>query len=65
LPVERYYKLEEFAELKEYGLSIGFRWVESAPLVRSSYHAATQVETLTHPSFGNSMRQEFSKNDFG
>jgi lipoyl synthase len=46
LPVERYYTLEEFADLKSYGLSIGFRWVESAPLVRSSYHAAAQVQTL-------------------
>jgi lipoic acid synthetase len=31
LPIERYYPLEEFAEIKEYGLSIGFRWVESGP----------------------------------
>ncbi len=46
LPIERYYTLAEFAELKEYGLSIGFRWVESAPLVRSSYHAAEQVRAL-------------------
>ncbi|MBI4853212.1 MAG: lipoyl synthase [Acidobacteria bacterium] len=39
LPVERFYSPEEFAELKEFGLSIGFRYVESGPLVRSSYHA--------------------------
>ena len=39
LPIERYYTPEEFAELKTYGLSIGFKWVESGPLVRSSYHA--------------------------
>jgi len=50
LPIERYYTLAEFAELKEYGLSIGFRWVESAPLVRSSYHAAEQVRAL-NPAF--------------
>ncbi len=50
LPISRYYTLEEFAELKDYGLSIGFRWVESAPLVRSSYHAAEQVRALC-PSF--------------
>ncbi|MFN3742405.1 MAG: lipoyl synthase [Anaerolineales bacterium] len=48
LPIERYYTLEEFAELKQYGLEIGFRWVESAPLVRSSYHAAEQVRALSH-----------------
>jgi lipoic acid synthetase len=46
LPITRYYTPEEFKELKEYGLSIGFRWVESAPLVRSSYHAAEQVRAL-------------------
>lgn len=52
LPIERYYTLEEFAELKEYGLAIGFKWVESAPLVRSSYHAAQQVRAL-RPDFDN------------
>ncbi len=49
MPVARYYTLEEFAELKAYGLSIGLRWVESAPLVRSSYHAAEQVRALVEP----------------
>jgi len=47
LPISRYYTMEEFAELKEYGLSIGFKWVESGPLVRSSYHAAEQVRALS------------------
>jgi lipoic acid synthetase len=47
LPIERYYTLEEFAEIKDYGLSIGFKWVESGPLVRSSYHAAEQVRELS------------------
>jgi lipoic acid synthetase len=47
LPIARYYTLEEFAELKTFGLEIGFRWVESAPLVRSSYHAAEQVQALS------------------
>ena len=47
LPIERYYTLEEFAELKDYGSEIGFRWVESGPLVRSSYHAADQVRALS------------------
>ncbi len=48
LPIERYYTMEEFAEIKEYGLSIGFKWVESGPLVRSSYHAAEQVRALSN-----------------
>jgi lipoic acid synthetase len=47
LPIERYYTLEEFAELKQFGLEIGFKWVESAPLARSSYHAAEQVRVLS------------------
>ena len=47
LSIERYYTLEEFAELKRYGLEIGFRWVESGPLVRSSYHAEQQVRALS------------------
>ncbi len=47
LPIERYYTPDEFAELKEYGHSLGFRWVESGPLVRSSYHAAEQVRALS------------------
>jgi lipoic acid synthetase len=47
LPIARYYALEEFEELREYGRTIGFKWVESAPLVRSSYHAAEQVRALS------------------
>lgn len=47
LPIARYYTMEEFQRLKEYGYSTGFRWVESAPLVRSSYHAAEQVRALS------------------
>ncbi len=47
LPIERYYTLEEFQQLKNFGYAIGFRWVESQPLVRSSYHAAEQVRALS------------------
>jgi lipoic acid synthetase len=48
LPVERFYTLDEFAELRRIGLEeLGFRWVESAPLVRSSYHAEAQVHALS------------------
>ena len=47
LPIERYYTMEEFQELREFGREIGFRWVESGPLVRSSYHAAEQVRALS------------------
>jgi lipoic acid synthetase len=47
LPIARYYTPEEFSDLKDFGLSIGFQWVESGPLVRSSYHAAEQVRSLS------------------
>jgi len=47
LPIDRYYTPEEFAALKTYGLDLGFRWVESGPLVRSSYHAEQQVRALS------------------
>lgn len=47
LPIERYYTPQEFDELKRYGLEIGFRWVESGPLVRSSYRAEQQVRALS------------------
>ncbi len=44
LPIERYYTPEEFADLEADGLRMGFRHVESGPLVRSSYHADSQAE---------------------
>jgi lipoic acid synthetase len=43
LPILRYVSMEEFAELKRRGYEMGFRHVESGPLVRSSYHAADAV----------------------
>ncbi len=39
LPVDRYVTLEEFRMYKDEGMKLGFKAVESAPLVRSSYHA--------------------------
>ncbi|MEN4041691.1 MAG: lipoyl synthase [Anaerolineaceae bacterium] len=47
LPIARFYTLDEFEDFKRYGLEIGFKWVESAPLVRSSYRAAEQVRALS------------------
>jgi lipoyl synthase len=40
----RYYHPDEFDALKEEAVGLGFRWVESGPLVRSSYHAERQVD---------------------
>ena len=47
LPIERYYTPAEFRRLRETGIEMGFKWVESGPLVRSSYHAAEQVRELS------------------
>ena len=43
LPIDRYYHPDEFAELKRAALAMGFKHVESGPLVRSSYHAEEQA----------------------
>jgi lipoyl synthase len=46
LPIERYYHPDEFDELAEEAYARGFKWVESAPLVRSSYHADGQARII-------------------
>lgn len=43
IPIERYYEPAEFEQLKKIGIEMGFKHVESAPLVRSSYHAEQQA----------------------
>ncbi len=43
LPVVRFVHPDEFAELKEIGYNLGFDYVESGPLVRSSYHSERHV----------------------
>ncbi len=43
LPLERYYHPDEFASMREEAQALGFKHVESGPLVRSSYHARDQV----------------------
>lgn len=58
LPVERFVTPEEFAQLREYGMSLGLKHVESGPLVRSSYHADSQARE--HGRSGG--RQEGSQN---
>ncbi len=44
LGVEKYYRPEEFDRFKDDGLAMGFRFVESGPLVRSSYHARRHAD---------------------
>ena len=45
LPMARFYTPEEFAFLKHEAMGMGFRHVESGPLVRSSYHAHEQAQS--------------------
>ncbi len=47
LPVERFWLPEEFDVIEKAGLEMGFKWVESGPLVRSSYRADLQVRELS------------------
>ncbi len=47
LPIIRYVPMQEFAELKEAGMRMGFSHVEAGPLVRSSYHADASEEQAT------------------
>jgi len=44
IPLDRYVTPEDFRYFREVGMELGFRHVESGPLVRSSYHAWEQVQ---------------------
>lgn len=57
LPVERFVTPEEFAAFKSQGLKRGFSYVESGPLVRSSYHAWQHVESQSVDSPSGSKPQ--------
>jgi lipoic acid synthetase len=46
LPVEEFITPEQFEFYKEEGMRMGFRYVESGPLVRSSYHAERHIFDL-------------------
>jgi lipoic acid synthetase len=59
LPVERFYTPSEFAELRNTGLLLGFPYVESGPLVRSSYHAERQEVILHEPCGGSGNCADF------
>src|SRR5262249_1370415 len=52
LPVVRYVPPEEFDELRAEGLALGFKHVESGPLVRSSYHAERQIPAEARANAG-------------
>jgi len=55
LPIRRYYTPEEFEMLKVEGERMGFLHVESGPLVRSSYHAKAQSETIILPRMNTNL----------
>ncbi|MCE5304144.1 MAG: lipoyl synthase [Chloroherpetonaceae bacterium] len=46
LPIDRYVTPEEFRMYKKEGLKMGFKIIESGPLVRSSYHADAQAREI-------------------
>ncbi len=46
LPVSEYVTPEQFAKYKEIGFEMGFKYVESGPMVRSSYHAEKHINAL-------------------
>jgi lipoic acid synthetase len=54
LPVQRFVHPNEFAEYREVGYSLGLDYVESGPLVRSSYHSERPVI----PGFGKEAWQK-------
>ncbi len=57
LPVLRYVHPDEFAELREIGYELGFDYVESGPLVRSSYHSEKHV----HQGYGKKLWEDQKK----
>lgn len=52
VPVVRYYHPDEFARIKTEALEMGFTWVESGPLVRSSFQAEKQAQFFKHRKEG-------------
>src|SRR3954469_20277497 len=49
LPIARFYEPDEFVYLRDQALRLGFRHVESGPMVRSSYHAHEQADSTALP----------------
>ena len=59
-PLERYYKPEEFEELKTIAESKGFLLVSSSPLTRSSYHADEDFAALQNNRIAQTNAQSIS-----
>lgn len=63
LAVRKYWSPEEFSNLKQEALNLGFMHCEATPLVRSSYHAGLNYEQIRrkiHPLYRNSISQNLS-----
>ncbi len=58
LPVAEYIHPDVFSEYKQDALKIGFTWVESAPYVRSSFHAKESFEALSRSIAERRLRTE-------
>lgn len=67
LPVDRFYHPDEFRELKGIGEAMGFKHVESGPLVRSSYHAGQQARAIedTVPPLSEDLHERASEGPLG
>ena len=59
-PLDRYYKPEEFDELKSKAVSKGFLLVSSSPLTRSSYHADDDFAVLQKNRINQTNAQSIS-----
>ncbi|HJM78653.1 MAG TPA: lipoyl synthase, partial [Candidatus Pelagibacter bacterium] len=59
-PLDRYYKPEEFDELKTIAVSKGFLLVSSSPLTRSSYHADEDFAVLQKNRINQTSGQSIS-----
>ena len=59
-PLDRYYSLEEFDELKSIAISKGFLLVSSTPLTRSSYHADKDFAVLKNNRINQTNAQSIS-----
>ncbi|MDP6684670.1 MAG: lipoyl synthase [Candidatus Marinimicrobia bacterium] len=59
LPVERYVEFEEFEFFRKKGMELGFKVVESGPLVRSSYHADEQARPTNTPAHEHPVNQSY------
>ena len=59
-PMSRYYRPDEFADLEQAALDLGFVHVQSGPLVRSSYHASDTADAYDHATLVVAVRASYT-----